>query len=1334
MRSPTRRGRRAIRLSLRSSTAALVMAVAAATALALPASGYAADATTAEAAAPAAATAPAPPARAAAHPTPGKFTVPAGCNVGDDTARGGDGDGTPYARCFADGRADAHGRLVQQDDQPLPDSLGPADIQQAYSLPSGGDGRTVAIVDAFGYESAESDLAVFRAHYGLPPCTTDNGCFTKVDQRGGTHYPADNPDWSIETALDLDAVSSACPECHILLVQADDNTSPNLGQAVDTAADLGAVAISNSYGVAGEIPFESRYDHYYDHPGIAVTVSSGDYGNVQGYPATSPDVIAVGGTTLTKDSSSPRGWSESAWESGGSGCSLYESAPDFQQGLDTGCAGHRATADVAADADAASGLAVYNTLGQDGWAQWGGTSLASPLVAAMYALAGPAVPGTYPASYLYRKGASLNDVTEGTNGYCGGIECTAGPGWDGPTGVGTPKGVSALTLGPSGTVKGTVTADHKALPGASVTLTDPSGYAFHGVTDTHGRYNVAVAAGTYRMTVSDFGYDGSTAEQVTVTAGHSITRSAALTKLPTRTVSGTVHDASGQGWPLYAKITVGGHPNDAVYTDPFTGRYSLDLPTGSSYTLTTAAVDMPGYSTATAKVDLSAGSGTVDRDTALTVNTATCTAAGYAHAYKGVGTDFSGWQAAQDGWSVADDAGHGKTWVFDDPGRKGNLTGGSGAFAIVDNWFQPAAHDTSLVTPTLDFTHQTHPQIGFDTYYDDYGFGTQDGYVDLSLDGGATWQTVWTAPDAVVQGHVEVPVPQAAGAAKVKVRFRFVGDFDNYWELDNVYAGSRSCDPLPGGLVAGHVTDANTGAPLTGAEVSTESGTPAVTHTTTGDPALGDGFYWLFAPGTDAAPVAAAGRHYSTATASLAPRTHAVTERDWALRAGQVTASPAAVSVHAAAGSGAAPTSTLRLRNTGTAPAKVTIVEQDRGFTPVGGHHRDTSPGAPLQRTKTTASPRPFGPGHAAGAGPLPAKDALVNPAWSDLPEYPTPIMDNVVADNDGTVYSVSGYSDSGVTADGAAYDPSVGRWRAIAPMPQARENAVGGFVNGKLYVVGGWNLQGNPTSTTYVYDPAKNSWSRAADMPTPAAVGAAAVVGGRLYVVAGCSTYACDTESSASSVFRYDPRTDAWTKVADYPKGEVLLGCAAFGDGLVCAGGISPVTSSTSEATYRYTAATDTWTHVADMPRATWGMAYAGVGGKLQLAGGITSYEVTNQAEEYDPATDTWSELPNATHALYRGGAACGLTRVGGGIEDSEAAPYAEALRGQDPCVTGSDAAWLSTSETHLTVPVGKTVTVQVCTDASATSTPGDYEARLAFISDTPYTIAPVDVTLSTR
>jgi subtilase family serine protease len=317
----------------------------------------------------------------------------------------------PVARCFAMGYADSSGRLAVRPAAagPPTTALGPAEIQSAYQLPDAGAGMTVAIVDAYGYDSAESDLAVFRSHYGLAPCTTANGCFAKVDQDGGTNYPEEDGGWSVETALDLDAVSSVCPKCNILLVQGTTNDMADLGEAVNTAARLGATAISNSYGVDGENPDEQAFDAYYDHPGIAVTVSSGDHGNVQSYPSTSPFVTSVGGTRLTTNGSA-RGWDETAWDEAGSGCSLYEAKPDFQAGIDTKC-DNRASADIAADADPASGLAVYNTLGQAGWAQWGGTSLASPLVAAMYALACTPTPGTYPVTYPYRGSGKLFDVT-----------------------------------------------------------------------------------------------------------------------------------------------------------------------------------------------------------------------------------------------------------------------------------------------------------------------------------------------------------------------------------------------------------------------------------------------------------------------------------------------------------------------------------------------------------------------------------------------------------------------------------------------------------------------------------------------------------------------------------------------------------------------------------------------------------------------------------------------------------------------------------------------------------------------------------------------------------
>ncbi len=342
-----------------------------------------------------------------------------------------------------------------------PTGLGPAQIQSAYKLTGlNASGRTVAIVDAYDDPNAASDLNTFRQAYSLPACTTANGCFKKVNQNGATSpLPSGDYGWAEEESLDLDAVSSACPTCHILLVEANSASTSALSKAENSAAKAaGVAAISNSYG-GSEASSETSTDSAYNHPGIAITVSSGDGGYGVEYPAASRYVTAVGGTTLTQASNS-RGWTESAWSGAGSGCSSYEAKPAWQK--DTGCA-KRTVADVSADADPNSGLGVYDTYnncgsssscdvlieegvaqGLDGWAQVGGTSLSSPLIASVYALAGNTASVTY-GSYPYSHTSSLFDVTSGSNGSCGGSYlCTAGAGYDGPTGLGTPNGTGAF--------------------------------------------------------------------------------------------------------------------------------------------------------------------------------------------------------------------------------------------------------------------------------------------------------------------------------------------------------------------------------------------------------------------------------------------------------------------------------------------------------------------------------------------------------------------------------------------------------------------------------------------------------------------------------------------------------------------------------------------------------------------------------------------------------------------------------------------------------------------------------------------------------------------------
>jgi hypothetical protein len=340
---------------------------------------------------------------------------------------------------------------------------GPADLRSAYNLPSnGGAGLTVAIVDAYDQPRAESDLAAYRSHYGLPACTTANGCFRKVDQTGGTNYPVYDQGWGGEIDLDLDMVSAACPNCRILLVEANNNAMSNLGPAVNLAVALGAIAVSNSYA-GGESGSASYYDAtYYNHPGVAIVAGSGDCGyNCEGslpgnayiavgYPAASPYVVGVGGTKLVH-AANARGWSETAWgdvnelAGAGAGCSLYEVKPAWQH--DPNCA-KRMVADVSAVADPNPGLAEYDA-DEGGWVVVGGTSAATPIIAATFALAGKISAGDYPASYLYADAKDLNDVVGGnsliTTQTCPyAYFCQGVPGYDGPTGLGTPNGVGAF--------------------------------------------------------------------------------------------------------------------------------------------------------------------------------------------------------------------------------------------------------------------------------------------------------------------------------------------------------------------------------------------------------------------------------------------------------------------------------------------------------------------------------------------------------------------------------------------------------------------------------------------------------------------------------------------------------------------------------------------------------------------------------------------------------------------------------------------------------------------------------------------------------------------------
>jgi subtilase family serine protease len=347
---------------------------------------------------------------------------------------------------------------IGHDSAPVGDGYGPSSLQSAYNLPSStaGQGESVAVVDAYNDPNAVSDVATYRSAWGLPACNTSTGagCLTVTNQNGkASPLPANSgtTGWATEESLDVDMVSAICPNCHIYLVEANAPETFALGTSVNSAVNkLHVDYVSNSYG-GSQSSRDATFDtDYYQHAGKAIVASAGDDGYGAAYPAASPFVTAVGGTSLVQTGVG-RGWTETVWgsalggEGTGGGCAeKYSSRPTWQKESVTKCA-NRLDNDVAAVADPNTGVAMYDTYDQGGWLEVGGTSVASPIIASVYALANNLVAGAYPSSDSYAHTGDLYDVTSGSNGTCNKtIWCNATTGYDGPTGNGTPNGLGGF--------------------------------------------------------------------------------------------------------------------------------------------------------------------------------------------------------------------------------------------------------------------------------------------------------------------------------------------------------------------------------------------------------------------------------------------------------------------------------------------------------------------------------------------------------------------------------------------------------------------------------------------------------------------------------------------------------------------------------------------------------------------------------------------------------------------------------------------------------------------------------------------------------------------------
>jgi subtilase family serine protease len=352
-------------------------------------------------------------------------------------------EGAGSSRCHVRVVVDSSGLPVAG---PTPTGYTPSQIRHAYGLdliPNDGTGTTIAIIGAYDNPNAERDLNTFSAQFGLPPCTTENGCFTKATPQGA---PGPDQRWALEGSMDVQWAHAIAPGAKIILVEAKSGTNSNLYAAVDYAAKHANV-VSMSWG-GNETSNETSLDKHFANPAVLFTTSAGDTGTAASYPSASPCVVAVGGTTLTLDSSN-NVTSETAWSGSGGGISAYEAVPAYQNNFpipSTG--GKRGIPDVAFDADPNTGVPVYDSLGFNngaGWFRAGGTSFGAPAWAAILALARQSRTTPLPKDALFAAAAkavystNYRDITSGTNGTCG-VVCTASTGYDFVTGLGSPIG------------------------------------------------------------------------------------------------------------------------------------------------------------------------------------------------------------------------------------------------------------------------------------------------------------------------------------------------------------------------------------------------------------------------------------------------------------------------------------------------------------------------------------------------------------------------------------------------------------------------------------------------------------------------------------------------------------------------------------------------------------------------------------------------------------------------------------------------------------------------------------------------------------------------------
>jgi subtilase family serine protease/N-acetylneuraminic acid mutarotase len=1259
-------------------------------------------------------------------------------------------------------------------------ALSPLQIAKAYDWPDitdtdNGAGVTIAILTYSSSGLASNDAPhTFWDAYDLPDHTVN---VIPVDGDAG------DVSGMGETLLDIELSGAMAPGADL---EAYSGATPTLATTLHVmnrmVTDDNAAVVTTSWGLyeAGWGDLAETINDVLKEAaaqGISLFAAAGDNGaldngpgdNNADFPSSSPFVTAANGTELTISDTTGTYSDEHAWASTGGAVSQLFVQPDWQKGPGVPDTGWRMNSDLSLNGGPLHPYAIYEN---GGWYGVYGTSAVAPALAGMYAIGvSQQTKGArlgQSNSLLYNDVAAGNqagdfrDVTTGCNGKLpDGSDSCAAKDWDHPTGWGSPKATNLLAHlgihGPAGILQGTVTdaASGEPVGGASISI-DPGDIQLVSADD--GSYSTVLAVGDYTVSVESFGYKKGTAS-VSIGKDNKTTQDFPLEAKPAATLSGKVSDGSGHGYGLYALVTItspGFGQVASVWTDPATGKYSTKLPEEFDYTVSVAP-SIDGYQSDSATLTLS---GDTTKNFPLPVTLA-CAAPGYEFKTGGFGEDFNGsWPPA--GWKVTNDV-EGATivWNTNAHWNQDNWTGGTGLAA--HSWgrgpnMQNGTHDTSLISPPIAVSSlPPAPVLVYKANF--FAFNHKDSLnLDISFDDGNNWTTLlhWNEqhggkpglPFHVPGEDVRVPLSSVipAGTATFKLRWR---DYEDYTlgggsaQIDDVAIGA--CQPVAGGLVMGQVTDANTGKPIVGAQVTDDQGEGSAVVTNAQDSNLPASFYLFFASKGKRTLSAIQG-HYSTARKTVSVDTDGVVVQDFALKTGELAANPGQLDLHVTANKSKTVTLTVRNTGSGAVDYKLYGVNVAPPTTTAGARNMRTI-SIPLENPRFATASLPWIRAHSKNAnGPLAMAaraPAAGSAAWAGLADFPVAIGDNTAARSPvtGKVYEMGGVSPDGLLAAAFVYDPVTDLWALIAPAPVPREAPVSAFVNGKYYVFDGWGSDGNPIAETDIYDPATDHWSTGKPNPVPAGGGAAiGVVDGKIYIMGGCVNGACP--AGLQSVQVYDPVSDSWSSAVDYPVEALFAACGGVDGKLYCAGGIkSPQYGQGGErAGYAYDPATDKWSPIADIPLVggLGGSFYTAANGKLLMASGVSGLELTNEGAAYDPETDSWSMLPNMAETVMRGAGACGMYAIGGlNGSMTTVTPHAAVLPGYTICGTSPSIPWLA-----ITPAAGSALAPSGTKEVALTIDGADQKAfttskvYIEVAGNTPYTpvVVPLTVTWDAR